>query len=106
MKKLLVLLLALLLLLSLFGCKKAPATPQGILVEGVFYVLPEGPSPGEVDESAVIGNVTAYTDAFPEQEGETNISETLIGAPYARVEGGIALLYQHEWYLCTAETAA
>ena len=38
MKKLLVLLLALLLLLSLFGCKKAPAVPLGILVEGVFYL--------------------------------------------------------------------
>ena len=33
------------------------------------------------------------------------ISTDLIGAPYAKVEGRIALLYQNEWWLCTEKSA-
>lgn len=56
--------------------------------------------PAEIDDSAMIGYVKSYTDTFPKKDGETNISRDLIGAPYAKVDGGIALLYQNEWYLC------
>ena len=40
-------------------------------------------------------------DDVIEKDGETNISKDLIGTPYAEVEGGIALLYKNEWYLCS-----
>lgn len=73
--------------------------PAAIQVEGKVYLLAEQPSPMEVDDSAVIGHTSSYTDGWPQQDGETNFSREL-GLPYARVEGGIALLYQHEWYFC------
>lgn len=105
MKKLIVSILTLVCILSLVGCNKGTDTMYqlGIMVDGVFYEKSHQPMPAEVDESAVIGYVKSYTDTFPQNHGETNISEDLIGEPFARVEGGIAILYQHEWYLCTEE---
>ncbi|MBQ3194801.1 MAG: hypothetical protein IJB59_14665, partial [Oscillospiraceae bacterium] len=50
--------------------------------------------------SAIIGYTTSYTDTYPEKDGETNFNREL-NMPYARVEGGIAVLYENEWYLCT-----
>ena len=77
---------------------------QGLMVDGVFYEIFYEPMPGEVDESAIIGYVQSYTNTFPDENGETNISRELIDAPYAKVQGGIAVLYQSEWHLCTPET--
>ena len=34
-----------------------------------------------------------------EKHGETNFHREL-GMPYARVEGGIAVFMDNEWYLC------
>ena len=76
------------------------AFPPVIQVDGIVYLYHDDPIPGEVDESAVIGRTTAYTDVFPTRDGETNFNQEL-NMPYARVEGGIAVLYQHEWRLCT-----
>lgn len=56
--------------------------------------------PGEVDNSAIIGYTSSYTDAFPEKDGETDFNRE-IGMPYAKVEEGIAVLYENEWHLCT-----
>ena len=56
--------------------------------------------PAEVDPSAIIGYTDSYTDTFPKKDGETNFNREL-DMPYARVEGGIAVLYENEWYLCT-----
>lgn len=75
----------------------------GIMVNDVFYEISYEPMPAEVDESAIIGYIESYTDTFPDKNGETNISKMMIGAPYAKVEGGLAVLYEHEWYLCEAE---
>ena len=62
------------------------------------------PMSGEVDNSAIIGYTSSYTssytDTFPEKDGETNFNRE-IGMPYAKVEEGIAVLYEDEWYLCT-----
>ena len=55
---------------------------------------------GEVDNSAIIGYTSSYTDTFPEKDGETNFNRE-IGMPYAKVDEGIAVLYEDEWYLCT-----
>ena len=98
------LLLAILCILSLAGCK-GPFTetdyPAAIMVDGKIYLQTVESLPGEVDESAILGYFKSYTDTYPEKDGQTNISKELIDAPYAKVEGGIAILYQNEWYLCT-----
>ena len=73
--------------------------PAAIMVDDVVYYLAYA-MPAEIDESAIIGYTTSYTDTFPEKDGETNFNREL-NMPYARVEGGIAVLYQNEWYLCT-----
>lgn len=106
MKKLLVLLLALVCIVCLSCCndKTDTANRLGIMVDGVFYEKSPQPMPAEVDESAIIGYIEFYTETAPTKDNETNISKDLIGAPFAKVKGGIAILYQHEWYLCKAET--
>ncbi len=75
--------------------------PAAIQIEGKVYLLAEEPMPAEVVEEAVIGRTTSYTDGWPRQDGETNFSREL-DLPYARVEGGMAVLYEHEWYFCEA----
>lgn len=107
MKKIISSFLAAVCLLGLVGCNKGTDTMYqlGIMVDGVFYEKPYQPSPMEVDESAIIGYVESYTDTFPEKDDETNISKVMVGGPYAKVEGGIAILYQNEWWLCTADAA-
>ena len=107
MKKYISILLSILCILSFVVCGEDKETMdiQGILVDGVFYEKSYQPMPAEVDESAIIGYVESYTDTIPKKDGESNISKDIIGAPYAKVEGGIAILYENEWYLCKAETS-
>ncbi len=110
MKKIIAMVLCLVLALSIVGCGK-PATgnngphtatdyPAAIMADGEIYLLSGTVMPAEIDESAIIGYTTSYTDTFPEKNGETNFNREL-NMPYARVEGGIAVLYENEWYLCT-----
>lgn len=96
-------LFVLICVLGLAGCNKGVETMyiEGIVVNGIFYDISHQPMPAEVDQSAIIGYIESYTDTVPKKDGETNISKDLIGAPYAEVEGGIALLYKNEWYLCS-----
>ena len=107
MKKYISILVSILCVLSFVGCGEGKETMdiQGILVDGVFYEKSYQSMPAEVDESAIIGYVESYTDTIPKKDGESNISKDIIGAPYAKVEGGIAILYENEWYLCKAETS-
>ncbi|MDE5865364.1 MAG: hypothetical protein K2H31_02015, partial [Lachnospiraceae bacterium] len=74
--------------------------PAAIMVNDTIYLLEGNPMPAEVDESAIIGYTESFTGTFPENNGETNFNPEL-GMPYAQVEGGIAVLYKNEWYLCT-----
>jgi len=106
MKKIAVFVLSFICVLALSGCNKDEETMylEGIMVNGVFYEIADQPMSAEIDESAIIGYVSSYTESEPAKDGETNISEDLIGAPFAEVEGGIVLLYQNEWYMCTTET--
>lgn len=76
--------------------------PAAIMVDASVYLLSSEPMPAEVDESAIVGYTKSYTDTFPEKNGETNFNREL-DMPYARVEGGIAVLYKNEWYLCLPE---
>ena len=73
--------------------------PASIMVNDIVYLLGQEII-AEVDDSAIIGYTTSYTDSFPVQNGETNFNREL-DMPYAQVEGGIAILYENEWYLCT-----
>jgi len=73
-----------------------------IMAEGEIYLKTTEPIPAEIDESAIIGYTEYYTDTFPERDGETNFNRSL-GMAYARVEGGIAVLYEGEWYLCVPQ---
>lgn len=104
MKKYILILLSILCIIMLAGCNKGVETMyvESIMADGVLYEKAYA-MPAEIDESAIIGYVESYTDSIPKKDGETNISKDLIGAPYAKVEGGIALLYENEWYLCKAE---
>ena len=104
MRKRIVFLMVIFSLLSLAGCNKGAFTETdysaAIMVDGKIYLKTVESRPGEVDESAIIGYFQSYTDTYPKKDGQTNISKDLIDAPYAKVEGGIAILYQNEWYLC------
>lgn len=70
------------------------------MAEDTIYYKADEPMPAEVDESAILGYTDSYTDAFPQKNGETNFDRDL-GMPYAKVQGGLAVLYENEWYLCT-----
>lgn len=105
MKRLICIILTALLCISVCGCSellKGVETdyPAAIMVEGEVYLKSGSPMPAEVDPSAIIGYTDSYTDTFPKKDGETNFNREL-DMPYARVEGGIAVLYENEWYLCT-----
>ncbi len=106
MKRYTLCLLCLLPAALLFGCARdnAPAAdyPAAIMAEDTIYYKADEPMPAEVDESAILGYTDSYTDAFPEKNGETNFNREL-GMPYAKVQGGLAVLYENEWYLCAPE---
>ena len=90
------------LIVYAFGKKPGAETDYAaaIMVDGEVYYKPAGAMPAEIDESAILGYTESYTDTFPEKNGETNFNREL-GMPYAKVEGGIAVLFENEWYLCT-----
>ena len=102
MKRTIALVLAIICVLALAGCAPHTETdyPAAIMAEGEIYLKSVTVMPAEIDESAIIGYTTSYTDTYPEKDGETNFNREL-NMPYARVEGGIAVLYENEWYLCT-----
>lgn len=75
--------------------------PAAIMVDKVLYYL-SAEIPAEIDESAIIGYTNSYTDEMPARSGETNFNREL-NMPYAKVEGGIAVLHNNEWVLCLPE---
>ena len=97
------LLLAYLLGLTACSIKGGPYTETdyaaAIMVDSTIYYKTATAMPAEVDESAILGYTESYTDTFPEKDGETNFNREL-AMPYAKVEGGVAVLYENEWYLC------
>ena len=72
--------------------------PAAIMVDGVVYYLAYT-MPAEIDESAIVGYTTSYTNEMPQSNGETNFNRELNMA-YAKVSDGIAILYENEWWLC------
>ena len=111
MKKPAVLAFALACVLSLVGCHQISDEsgslvavgdfPAAIMVDDVMYYLVY-PTPAEIDESAIIGYTTSYTGIMPQSNGETNFNRE-INMPYAKIEDGIAVLNQNEWWFCEAK---
>ena len=103
MKKTVSLILILIMVLTFSGCEQKPnyyaEQPPAIMVDGIIYRYTDEPFAGEVEESSIIGYTTSYTDFYPTKDGETNFNREL-NMPYAKVEGGIAVLYGNKWYLC------
>lgn len=102
MKKLMTAALAAAMLLFLTACsaeKQAGDYPAAIMADGSVYQM-AGQTVENADSSAILGYTTAYTETWPEEDGETNFSRTL-GLPYARCEGGIAVYCDGAWQLFT-----
>lgn len=105
MKKVMATILILIFVCGLVGCTISGTEtdyPAAIMVNSEIYVLTPDSMSAEVDESAIIGYTSSYTDTFPQQDGETNFNREL-EMPYAKVEDGIAVFYDNEWRLCIPE---
>ena len=109
MKKGMALLLILSFVLAMAGCNHTATTeevavaasvdyPAAIMVEDTLYYV-SSETLAEVDQRAIIGYTTSYTDEMPQSNGETNFNREL-NMPYAGVEDGIAVLCDNEWFLC------
>lgn len=73
MKRMSAMLLVMLFLL-LVGCSAVGTEtdyPAAIMAEGTVYLKSVTAMPAEIDESAIIGYTTSYTDTYPEKDGET-----------------------------------
>lgn len=109
MKKYIIAVLSIMIcVFSFIGCSSKNITeqstsiadyPAAIMVNDTIFLLGQS-MPAEIDDSAIIGYTNSYTDSFPSKNGETNFNREL-NMPYAQVEGGIAVLYENEWCLCT-----
>lgn len=75
-----------------------------IMVNDQIYYKSVEAITAEIDDSAILGYTKYYTDTFPKKNGETNFNREL-GMAYAKVEGGIAVLFQNEWYMCYPKDA-
>lgn len=93
-------------ILTLSACGSGTETDYAaaIMVNDQIYYKSVQAIPAEIDESAILGYTKSYTDTFPKKNGETNFNREL-GMAYAKVEGGIAVLYQNEWYMCYPKDA-
>ena len=62
-----------------------------------------GPVPGEVAPEAILGQIssTVEQDQKPTRNGQSNFG--CVGADYARVQEGIAVLIDHEWHIFIKE---
>ena len=79
MKRYIALLLAVVCVFALAGCGSHTEKdyPAAIMAEGMIYLKSASAMPAEIDESAIIGYTTSYTDTYPEKDGETNFNREL-----------------------------
>lgn len=75
-----------------------------IMVNGELYLDTGKEVSVEIDESAIIGEISSTVDQSekPTAEGQSNFGN--IGAKYARFEDKIAVLINNEWFLFVKET--
>lgn len=77
--------------------------PEMIRVDGMLYLGTGKAIPAEIDPSAILGEVSYNVGRLqrPQSDGHANFDS--VGAPYARVEKGIAVQIDGEWYLFTPD---
>lgn len=105
MKKLIALILAVVVALSLAACgakeQTTPNTPNAtfpsVMYEGKLYKTTGKQIPAEVDETAIVGHITSVIplSQLPSNEGEANFGQ--VGDPYALTSDGLLVLVDHEW---------
>ncbi len=79
------------------GRESAGDWPAMIMVDGTLYYKAYTVVES-IDNDAIIGYTSSYTNNEPSKDGETNFSRTL-GLPYAKTEDGIAVKYNGQWNL-------
>ena len=107
MKKYRTIILSIMCILSLVGCGKkeqvVPDTPNAmvasIIYEGSLYRTTGKEIPAEVDESAIVGEISCVVPLtqLPTKDGEANFGE--IGDPYAITSDGLLVKMNHEWVI-------
>ena len=106
MKRITMTILLICYMVAMSACGSGTETDYAaaIMVKDQIYYKSVQAIPAEIDESAILGYTESYTDTFPKKNGETNFNREL-GMAYAKVEGGIAVLFENEWYMCYPENA-
>ena len=107
MKKLMALFIVLVCVVGLVACgEKEPttsdtpnATIPSIMYEGNLYRITEDQIAVEVDETAIVGNISSVVplSQFPANDSEANFGQ--VGDPYALIEDGLVVLVNDEWTL-------
>ena len=78
-----------------------PDTPNAmvpsIMYEGSLYRTTGKAIPAEVDESAIVGEISSVVplSQLPTKDGEANFGQ--IGDPYAITSHGLLVIIGHEW---------
>ena len=106
MKKFKIVMLLICCMVALSACGSGTETDYAaaIMVDDQIYYKSVQAVPAEIDDSAILGYTKYYTDTFPKKNGETNFNREL-GMAYAKVEDGIAVLFENEWYMCYPKDA-
>ena len=105
MKKYISIILAALCIFFIVGCSKneqgVPDTPNtmvpSIIYEGDLYRTTGKEIPAEVDESAIVGEISSIVPLtqLPTKEGEANFGQ--IGDQFAITSNGLLVKMNHEW---------
>lgn len=106
MRKTIMVMILICCMTALLACGSSTETDYAaaIMVNDQIYYKSVQAIPAEIDESAILGYTKSYSDTFPKKDGETNFNREL-GMSYAKVEGGIAVLMENEWYMCYPKDA-
>ena len=86
-----------------------PDTPNAmvpsIMYEGSLYRTTGKAIPAEVDESAIVGEISSVVplSQLPTKDGEANFGQ--ISDPYAITSDGLLVIMNHEWVLFELGTA-
>ena len=80
-----------------------PDTPNAmvpsIMYKGGLYRTTGKAIPAEVDESAIVGEISSVVplSQLPSKDGEANFGQ--IGNPYAITNDGLLVIMNHEWVI-------
>ena len=75
------------------------AMVPSIMYEGSLYRTTGKAIPAEVDESAIVGEISSVVplSQLPTKDGEANFGQ--IGDPYAITSDGLLVIMGHEWVI-------